>query len=172
MIVLHPFCSPVFSLTLCFIQQDHVVNTCVYCLFWRFSYHIIWGLSLQRLWLTMTVSVSKLCISSMTILVKQVKYFLTITAKRSLFYHCSKILRSFQSFTWVFWGYLNSTDKSCGPEFRRFLSSFICCYVFFKWNIYFFILVFPDLRIVSVSFFSCILISLSSTFYPPEVLAP
>ena len=45
---------------------------------------------------------------------------------------------------WVSWGYLPNTDISCRPQFRCFLPSFLCCYVFSKWNIYFFILVFSD----------------------------
>ena len=53
-------------------------------------------------------------------------------------------MRSLQYFTWVSCGYLPRTDISCRPQFRRFLSSFICCYVFSKWNKYFFILVFSD----------------------------
>ena len=37
-------------------------------------------------------------------------------------------------------GYLPSTDISSRPPFHRFLPSFLCCLVFSKWNIHFFIL--------------------------------
>ena len=75
-------------------------------------------------------------------------------------------LGSLQSFTWVSWGYLPITDILCRPQLCRFLSSFLCCYVFSKWNIYFFVLVFSDPIQFSVSFISCTLFSLSSNFYP------
>ena len=71
--------------------------------------------------------------------------------------------RSLQSFTWVSWGYLPSTDISCRPHFRRFLPSFLCCYLFSKCNIHFFILVFSDPILFSLSFpvfyFPCLLLS-------------
>ena len=60
-------------------------------------------------------------------------------------------LRSLRSFTRVSWAYLPSTDISCSAQFRRFLS-FLCCYLFSKWNIYFFILIFSDPIIFSLSF--------------------
>ena len=69
-------------------------------------------------------------------------------------------LRSLWSFTWVSWGYLPSTDISCRPHFRRFLPSFLCCYLFSKCNIHFFILIFPSL--LSSTFILC----LSSILFP------
>ena len=62
------------------------------------------------------------------------------------------ILLSLWSFTWVSWGYLPSTDISCRPHFRHFLPSFLCCYLFSKCNIHFFILVFSDPTLFSLSF--------------------
>ena len=64
-------------------------------------------------------------------------------------------LWSLQSFIWVSWGYLPSTDTMCRPQFCCFLPSFLCCYVFSKWNIYFFILVFPNLILFCPSLFWC-----------------
>ena len=61
------------------------------------------------------------------------------------------------------WGYLLSTDILCRPQFRRFLPSLLCCYVFSKWNIYFFILVFSD-PILFCLFLFLYTSSLSSTF--------
>ena len=75
----------------------------------------------------------------------------------------TQCLRSLRSFTWVSWGYLPSADISCRPQFRRFLPSFLCCYLFSKWNIYFSILVFSDPILFSL--FSCVLFSLSFNFY-------
>ena len=73
------------------------------------------------------------------------------------------MLRSLRSFTWVSWGYLPSTDIPCRPHFRRFLPSFLCCYLFSKCNIHFFILVFSDPILFSLSFpvfyFPCLLLS-------------
>lgn len=46
------------------------------------------------------------------------------------------ILWSLRSFTRVSW-YLTSTDILCKPQFCSFLPSFICCYLFTKWNICF-----------------------------------
>ena len=72
-------------------------------------------------------------------------------------------MQSLRSFTWVSWGYLPSTDISCRPHFRRFLPSFLCCYLFSKCNIHFFILVFSDPTLFSLSFpvfyFPCLLLS-------------
>ena len=67
------------------------------------------------------------------------------------------MLRSLRSFTWVSWGYLPSTDIPCRPHFRRFLPSFLCCYLFSKCNIHFFILVFsdPTSLLFSVFLFLC-----------------
>ena len=45
-----------------------------------------------------------------------------------------------QSFIWFSRGYLPNTDISCRPPFHHFLPSFLCCVVFCKWNIHFFIL--------------------------------
>ena len=77
---------------------------------------------------------------------------------------CRSFLRSLQSFTWVSWGYFLSTDISCRPHFRRFLPSFLCCYLFSKCNIHFFILVFSDPTLFSLSspvlYFPCFLISI------------
>ena len=71
--------------------------------------------------------------------------------------------RGLRSFTWVSWGYLPSIDISCRPHFHRFLSSFLCCYLFSKCNKNFFILVFPDPTLLSLSFpvfyFPCLLLS-------------
>ena len=53
-------------------------------------------------------------------------------------------LWSLWSFTCVSWRYLPSTDISCRPHFHCFLPSFLCCYLFSKCNIHFFILVFSD----------------------------
>ena len=53
-------------------------------------------------------------------------------------------LWSLWSFTFVSWQYLPSTDISCRPHFHCFLPSFLCCYLFSKCNIHFFILVFSD----------------------------
>ena len=39
---------------------------------------------------------------------------------------------------------ISPAHVSCRPQFRRFLPSFLCCFVFSKWNIHFFILVFSD----------------------------
>ena len=64
-------------------------------------------------------------------------------------------LWSLQSFIWVSWGYLPSTDTMCRPQFYCFLPSFLCCYVFSKWNIYFFILVFPNLILFCPCLFRC-----------------
>ena len=73
------------------------------------------------------------------------------------------ILRSLWSFTWVSWGYLPSTDISCRPHFCYFLPSLLCCYLFSKCNIHFFILVFSDPTLFSLSFpvsyFLCLLLS-------------
>ena len=67
-------------------------------------------------------------------------------------------LQSLQSFTWVSWGYLPSADISFRPQFRRFLFSFLGCYVFSKWSIYFFILAF------SHSILFCLFLLLYTTF--------
>ena len=71
---------------------------------------------------------------------------------------------SLRSFTWVSWWYLPSTDISSRPHFRHFLPSFLCCYLFSKWNIHFFILVFSDPILFSLSFpvfyFPCLLLSI------------
>ena len=71
--------------------------------------------------------------------------------------------RGLRSFTWVSWGYLPSIDISCRPHFHRFLPSFLCCYLFSKCNKNFFILVFPDPTLFSLSFpvfyFPCLLLS-------------
>ena len=66
-------------------------------------------------------------------------------------------LWSLRSFTWVYWWYLPSTDISCRPHFRYFLPSFLCCYLFSKCNIHFFILVFsdPTSLLFSVFLFLC-----------------
>ena len=73
-------------------------------------------------------------------------------------------MRSLRSFTWVSWGYLPSTHISFIPHFRRFLPSFLCCYLLSKWNIYFFILVFSDPILFSLSFpvfyLPCLLLSI------------
>ena len=49
-------------------------------------------------------------------------------------------------------------------HFRRFLPSFLCCYLFCIWNIHFFILVFSDPILFSLSFpvfyFPCLLLEL------------
>ena len=74
-----------------------------------------------------------------------------------------KVLWDLQSFTWVSWGYLLSADISCRPQFRRFLASFLCYYVFSKLNIYFFILVFLG-PVLFCLFLFRILLSLCSTF--------
>ena len=70
-------------------------------------------------------------------------------------------MQSLQSFTWAFWGYLPSTDISCRPQFCHFLPSFLCCYLFSKWNIHLFILVFSDPTLFrlpfSVFYFPCLL---------------
>ena len=77
------------------------------------------------------------------------------------------LLRSLWSFTWVSWGYLPRPDMSCRPHFPHFLPSFLCCYLFSKCNIHFFILVFSDTTLFSLSFpvfyFPCLLLS---TFLP------
>ena len=71
---------------------------------------------------------------------------------------------SLWSFTWVSWGYLPSTDISCRPHFRCFLTLFLCYYLLSKWNIHFFILVFSDTIVFSLSFpvfyVSCLLLSI------------
>ena len=67
------------------------------------------------------------------------------------------------SFTCVSWGYFPSADISFRPQFRHFLPSFLCCYLFSKWNIYFFILVFSDPILFNL--FSHVLLFLSSIFY-------
>ena len=58
-------------------------------------------------------------------------------------------------------GYLPSTDILCKPHFRRFLSSILCCYLLSKWNIHFFILVFSEPTVFSLSipvlYFPCLL---------------
>ena len=83
---------------------------------------------------------------------------------KKLYLYKNFFLRSLRSFTWVSWGYLPSTDISCRPHFRRFIPSFLCCFLFSKWNIYFFILVFSDRILSSLSFlvfyFPCLLLSI------------
>ena len=61
-------------------------------------------------------------------------------------------VQSLRSFTWVSWGYLPGSDISFRPHFRRFLPSFLCYYLFSKCNIHFFILVFSDPTLFSLSF--------------------
>ena len=78
------------------------------------------------------------------------------------------LLWSLRSFTWVLWEYLPITDILCRPHFHRFLSSFLCCCLFSKCKIHFFILVFSDPTLFSLSF--PVLLSLSSTFYLYPVL--
>ena len=84
--------------------------------------------------------------------------------QKKLYLYKNFFLRSLRSFTWVSWGYLPSTDISCRPHFRRFIPSFLCCFLFSKWNIYFFILVFSDPILFSLSFpvfyFPCLLLSI------------
>ena len=54
---------------------------------------------------------------------------------------------------------------SCRPHFRCFLA-FLCCYLFSKCNIHFFILFFSDpTSLLFHSFLSCVLLPLYSTFY-------
>ena len=83
---------------------------------------------------------------------------------KKLYLYKNFFLRSLRSFTWVSWGYLPSTDISCRAHFRRFIPSFLCCFLFSKWNIYFFILVFSDRILSSLSFlvfyFPCLLLSI------------
>ena len=83
---------------------------------------------------------------------------------KKLYLYKNFFLRSLRSFTWVSWGYLPSTDISCRAHFRRFFPSFLCCFLFSKWNIYFFILVFSDRILSSLSFlvfyFPCLLLSI------------
>ena len=62
------------------------------------------------------------------------------------------IFWSLLSFTWVSWGYLPNTDILCRPRFCSFLPSFLCCYLFSKCNIHFFVLVFSDPTLFSLSF--------------------
>ena len=64
-------------------------------------------------------------------------------------------MQSLRSFTWFSRRYLLSTDTSYGHQFRCFLPSFFCCYLFSKWNIYFFILVFSDPILFSLFLFLC-----------------
>ena len=75
------------------------------------------------------------------------------------------VLQSSRSFIWVSWRYLASTDSSCKPQFRPFVPSFLCCYLFSKWNLYFFILVFSD------PFLFCLFDFLSFTFPPLSLFA-
>ena len=74
-------------------------------------------------------------------------------------------LRSLRLFSWVSWRYLPSTDISCRPQFRRFLPSFLCCYVFSKWNnIFIYFSLFRSYSFLSLSFpvyyFPCLLLSI------------
>ena len=69
-------------------------------------------------------------------------------------------LRSLRSFSCVSWRYLPSTDISCRPHFRCFFPSFLCCYLFSKCNIHFFILDFSD----PTSLLFSVFLSLCSTF--------
>ena len=74
-------------------------------------------------------------------------------------------MRFLRFFTWVSWGYLPCTDISCRTEFCRFLPFFLCFYLWSKWNIYFFILVFfRSYSFQSLSFpvlyFPCLLLSI------------
>ena len=74
------------------------------------------------------------------------------------------MLRCLRSFTWVSWGYLPGTDILCRPHFRRFLPSFLCCYLLSKYNIHLAILVFSDPTVFSLSFpvfyFPCLPLSI------------
>ena len=85
--------------------------------------------------------------------------------KQELLEFLESFLWSLWSFTCVSWRYLPSTDISYRPHFRCFLP-FLCCYLFSKCNINFFILFLQILPAYSFhSFFSCVLLSLYSTFY-------
>ena len=64
------------------------------------------------------------------------------------------VLTILQSFTWVSWGCIPSTDVSCRPKLRCFLPSFLCCQ-FSKWNIYFFILVISDAILFNLFLLLC-----------------
>ena len=89
--------------------------------------------------------------------------------------------RSLQSFTWVSWGYLPSTDISCRPHFRRFfLLSFYPTLFSLSFPVFYFpclllstfllclslhILYFLFLSFLSAFYFlSCYLLSFSSNF--------
>ena len=118
--------------------------------------------------------VSKSCVSSMIILVKQIKYFFNNNCEKIFIL---SLLCDLAILPILHLGYFEDILPAqiwCRPQLRRFLPSFICCYLFSKWNIYFFILVFSDRRIFSVSFFSCILpcllLSILPKFWPRKVI--
>ena len=69
-----------------------------------------------------------------------------------------------QSFTWVSWGYLPSTDISWRPQFCHFLP-FLCCYVFSKWNIFLYFSLFRSYSFLSLSF------PVQSSFFYPSALS-
>ena len=69
-----------------------------------------------------------------------------------------------QSFTWVSWGYLPSTDILWRPQFCHFLP-FLCCYVFSKWNIFLYFSLFRSYSFLSLSF------PVQSSFFYPSALS-